>query len=124
MYKQGHYERQTITYNMYNDACLKLIYTAQALCAYIILLSIIFQITINILQSIILGWLTDYFVNPKTPESTKNAFLMALMIVLIGFGNALCCTWEYDFALQSGELISIYCEGFFRACRSQKLCIE
>lgn len=30
---------------------------------------------------------------------------MALMIVLIGFVNAVCCTWEYDFALRSGELI-------------------
>lgn len=96
-----------ITYNMCNDAYLKLILPRPSF-VHTSSFFLLFQVTINILQSIILGWLTDYFVNPRTPESTKNAFLMALMIVLIGFVNALCCTWEYEFALQSGKLILKY----------------
>ena len=40
---------------------------------------------------------------PKTPESTKNAYLMALVIVMIGFTNAICSAWEYEIGLESGE---------------------
>lgn len=61
------------------------------------------QIALTTLQSIILGWLSDYFTGPKTPESTKNAFLMALTITLAGFISAVCRTWELELALETGE---------------------
>lgn len=62
------------------------------------------QIVLTTLQSVVLGWLSEFFTGPKTPESTKSAYLMALTITLIGFISAVCRTWEMELALETGEL--------------------
>lgn len=60
------------------------------------------QIILTTLQAVILGWLSNYFVGPKTPESTKNALLMALTITLAAFIAAVCRTWDIQLGLETG----------------------
>ena len=61
------------------------------------------QIILTTFQAIALGLLSEYFVGPKTPESTKNAYLMASTIALAGYLTTLCRTWEFELGLETCE---------------------
>ena len=59
----------------------------------------------QIVQAILIGWLTTYFVSDVTPTSTRDAYLTAAAIALSVISISWIHAWVYLWAQEVGECV-------------------
>ena len=66
------------------------------------------QISLLVGQSIVLGYLSDYFVldSPSTTD-TRNAYLYATGMVIVPFGTMFFATYQFHNAVMSGMTVRL-----------------
>ena len=68
----------------------------------------IIQITLLVTQSILIGFVTDYFaVDSPNATDTRNAYLYATGVVIAPLCITFCGTWQFYNAAMSGMIIRL-----------------
>ena len=67
------------------------------------------QTFLQIVQAILIGWLTTYFVSDVTPTSTRDAYLTAAAIALSVIAISWIHAWAFLWAQEVGECVLCAC---------------
>ena len=58
---------------------------------------------LQVVQAILIGWLTSYFVSEVTPGSTRNAYLSAMALAVSVIAISWVHAWGFLWAQELGE---------------------
>ena len=65
------------------------------------------QVFLQVVQAILIGWLTSYFVSDVTPGSTRDAYLTALALAFSVIAISWVHAWSFLWAQELGECVGV-----------------